>query len=114
MINRLQVGQGGVPFNNLLDDCRGDNTGVRVDFAALAAAQGCASETVATVSQLEDAMHRARASNRTYVIALATHPDAWTEGGTSWEVGVPGISSRSEVIAARAAIVTGKSGQRRA
>lgn len=113
VINRLQVNQGGVPFNNLLEDCKGD-AGVRVDFAALAAAQGCNSETVKTVTELEAAMVRARASDRTYVIALQTHPYKWTEGGCYWEVGVPEVSSRPEVVAAHHQVVTGKAQQRRA
>ena len=114
VINRLQINQGGVPFNNLLDDCNGPNTHVRVDFEMLAKAQGCHGETVATVAELESAMQRARASDRTYVIALQTHRYEWTEGGTFWEVGVPEVSSRPEVTAARDDVTAGKASQRRA
>ena len=114
VINRLQINQGGVPFNNLLDDCKGPNVDVRVDFEMLARAQGCRAETVSTVADLEGAMVRARASDRTYVIALQTHRYEWTEGGTYWEVGVPEVSNRSQVVAAHDEIVSGKSGQRRA
>ena len=114
VINRLQINQGGVPFNNLLDDCNGPNTDVRVDFELLAKAQGCNSETVTTVGELEAAMQRARASDRTYVIALQTHRYEWTEGGTYWEVGVPEVSNRPEVLAAHADVTTGKASQRRA
>ena len=114
VINRLQVNQGGVPFNNLLDDCRGPNVDVRVDFEMLARAQGCNAETVSTVRELEAAMVRARASDRTYVITLQTHAYEWTEGGTYWEVGVPEVSYRPTVVAAHEEIVSGKSAQRRA
>lgn len=114
VINRLQVNQGGVPFNNLLDDCKGPNVDVRVDFEMLARAQGCRAETVSTVAELEAAMVRARASDRTYVIALQTHPYRWTEGGTYWEVGVPEVSDRPDVVAAHADMFSGKSNQRRA
>jgi 3D-(3,5/4)-trihydroxycyclohexane-1,2-dione acylhydrolase (decyclizing) len=114
VINRLQINQGGVPFNNLLDDCRGPNTEVRVDFEMLAKAQGCNAETVHTVTELESAMDRARASDRTYVIALQTHRYEWTEGGTYWEVGVPEVSNRPSVVAAHDDVATGKQGQRRA
>ena len=114
VINRLQINQGGAPFNNLLDDCRGPNVDVRVDFEMLARAQGCSAETVSTVAELEAAMVRARASDRTYVVALQTHRYEWTEGGTYWEVGVPEVSNRSDVVAAHDEIVKGKSGQRRA
>ena len=114
VINRLQINQGGVPFNNLLDDCKGPNTEVRVDFEMLAKAQGCNAETVHTVTELESAMDRARASDRTYVIALQTHRYEWTEGGTYWEVGVPEVSNRPSVVAAHDDVATGKQGQRRA
>ena len=114
VINRLQINQGGEPFNNLLDDCKGPNTDVRVDFEMLARAQGCNSETVHTVAELETAMTRARASDRTYVITLQTHRYEWTEGGTYWEVGVPETSYRDEVVAAHDDVVAGKAAQRRA
>tara|TARA_Y100000385_G_scaffold232175_1_gene244549 strand:- start:198 stop:2060 length:1863 start_codon:yes stop_codon:yes gene_type:complete len=114
VINRLQINQGGVPFNNLLDDCKGPKTEVRVDFEMLAKAQGCNAETVHTVTELESAMDRARASDRTYVIALQTHRYEWTEGGTYWEVGVPEVSNRPSVVAAHDDVATGKQGQRRA
>lgn len=114
VINRLQINQGGVPFNNLLDDCKGPNTEVRVDFEMLARAQGCNAQTVHTVTELETAMDRARASDRTYVIALQTHRYEWTEGGTYWEVGVPEVSNRPSVVAAHGDVVSGKQGQRRA
>jgi 3D-(3,5/4)-trihydroxycyclohexane-1,2-dione acylhydrolase (decyclizing) len=87
---------------------------VRVDFEMLARAQGCRAETVSTVAELEAAMVRARASDRTYVIALQTHPYRWTEGGTYWEVGVPEVSDRPDVVAAHADMFSGKSNQRRA
>ena len=35
-----------------------------------------------------------------------------TEGGSYWEVGVPEVSARSEVVAARADVDAGKTGQR--
>ena len=44
VINRLQVNQGGAPFNNLLADAKVEEV-VDVDFAAHAAAMGCDAET---------------------------------------------------------------------
>jgi 3D-(3,5/4)-trihydroxycyclohexane-1,2-dione acylhydrolase (decyclizing) len=111
VINRLQVNQGGAPFNNLLADSRIVEE-VRVDFAALASAQGCLSETVTSVSEFEAAMQRARAADRTYVIALQTHPNSWTEGGSFWEVGVPEVSNRQSVLDAKAELEAGKSDRR--
>lgn len=111
VINRLQTAQGGVPFNNLVADCRVAEP-VGVDFAAHAASMGCLSETVSTVAELEAALGRARAADRTYVIALRTDPYAWTEGGSFWEVGVPESHPRPSVMAARSAMDAGKQAQR--
>lgn len=111
VINRLQTNQGGVPFNNLLADAKIVEE-VRVDYAAHAAAMGCISETVTSIAELEAAFERARAADRTYVIAMQTHAYEWTEGGSYWEVGVPEVSNRPEVLAARAEVDDGKAGQR--
>ena len=70
------------------------------------------SETVASVDQLEAALERGRAADRTYVIALQTHAYEWTEGGSWWEVGVPEVSNRPEVLDARAELEAGKADQR--
>ena len=111
VINRLQIGQGGVPFNNLIADAKIVEE-VRVDFAAHAAAMGCLTETVTDIAELEAAFMRARDADRTTVIAMRTDAYSWTEGGAFWEVGVPEVSNRPEVVAARAAIDAGKSDQR--
>ena len=60
------------------------------------------------------ALAPARAADRTYVIAWDTDPSSLTEGGIYWQVGVPEVSSRAEVVAAHDSIVAGKSEQRRA
>ena len=111
VIDRLQVNQGGASFNNLFADCRTERL-VAVDFAAHAAAMGCQTETVHTIGELEAAIERARAADRTYVIALRTHPHRWTEGGSFWEVGVPEVSESPSVRAARQAMDEGRSTQR--
>ncbi len=116
VINRLQVGQGGKPFNNLLADCRlaGHHNGevVEVDFAAHAAAMGAASETVSTYEELQAAVGRARASDRTYVIATKVDAYTWTEGGSFWQVGVPEVSNLQSVRDARADMDKGQADQR--
>ena len=111
VINRLQVNQGGAPFNNMLADSR-IVAEVRVDFAAHAAAMGCHAETVASIGELEAAWRRAKAADRTTVIALRTHQNSWTEGGAWWEVGVPEVSDRQSVRDARAELEAGKTDQR--
>jgi len=111
VIDRLQVNQGGASFNNLFADCRTERL-VDIDFAAHAASMGCETETVSSVAELEAAIERARAADRTYVIALRTHPHSWTEGGSFWEVGVPEVSSSPSVRAAREAMEAARASQR--
>jgi 3D-(3,5/4)-trihydroxycyclohexane-1,2-dione acylhydrolase (decyclizing) len=106
VIDRLQRAQGGVSFNNMLADS------VRVDFVAHAAALGCDAQRVKSIAELESAVHRARSASHTTVIVIETDPDAWTEGGAFWEVGVPETSEREAVQTAREAMVTGKRNQR--
>jgi 3D-(3,5/4)-trihydroxycyclohexane-1,2-dione acylhydrolase (decyclizing) len=85
---------------------------LQVDFAADARSMGCTAETVETIAELDDALVRARASERTYVIAPRTSPDDWTEGGAFWDVGVPEVSDRAEVLVAREDMQRNKERQR--
>jgi 3D-(3,5/4)-trihydroxycyclohexane-1,2-dione acylhydrolase (decyclizing) len=116
VINRLQTGQGGKPFNNLLEDVRlGDGHGgdvVRVDFAAHARSMGCRADHVTTLDELRSAVDRARSADRTTVISMEVDAYSWTEGGSFWEVGVPEVSALPSVEAARAEIDKGKREQR--
>jgi 3D-(3,5/4)-trihydroxycyclohexane-1,2-dione acylhydrolase (decyclizing) len=112
VINRLQVAQGGNPFNNLLADCRLAGDAVKVDFAAHARAIGCGAETVTTIAELTGALARARASDRTYLISIEVDPYSWTEGGAFWEVGVPEVSNLASVADARAGMDKGVAEQR--
>ena len=113
-INRLQQACGGVPFNNLFDDCvRGPDGAPRIDFAAHAASLGALAENVKTIPQLEAAMERARAADRTYLICIETDPDRSTaEGGCWWEVAVPEVSDREQVRKARHAYEQDKQQQK--
>ncbi len=100
-IHRLQQSVGGAPFNNLFD-AGTEGAAPRIDFAAHAAAMGARAEHVHTIVELEAALARARASERTYVVVIDTDPARTTsEGGCWWEVAVPEVSARSEVRAAR-------------
>jgi len=110
VIHRLQVGQGGAPYNNMLEDVRPGYPAV--DFASHARSLGCDAEEVATIAALEDAFARARAADRTTVIVIRTAPHDWTPGGAFWEVGVPEATTRSEVAAARERLLEGKRRQR--
>jgi len=102
-INRLQIGCGGESFNNLLDTAR-HAVPSQIDFAAHAAAMGAVAEKVGNIAELEQAMARAQAADRTYVIVIDTDPMPSTEaGGHWWDVAVPEISQRAKVQEARQA-----------
>ena len=109
VIARLQEGQGGTAFNNMYADCRTLRTDPpRTDFAAHAAALGCAVFTVNGgiddfAAAYRDA--RAAATDRPAVVVVRTDPAAWTESGAWWEVGVP------ETLAGHQDHVSGKAGQ---
>jgi 3D-(3,5/4)-trihydroxycyclohexane-1,2-dione acylhydrolase (decyclizing) len=112
VINRLQTGMGGEPFNNLIKDNPKVTTPVAVDFAAHAAAMGALSETVTSIDELEAAFGRAKAADRTYVIAMVIDAYSWTEGGSFWEVGVPEVSELDSVAQAKSEMDAGKQNQR--
>ena len=112
VINRLQTNMGGEPYNNLIKDNPTVVNPVAVDFAKHAEAMGAMSETVTSVDELEEAFGRAKAADRTYVIALVTDAYSWTEGGSFWEVGVPEVSELEGVRNAKADMVEGKKEQR--
>jgi 3D-(3,5/4)-trihydroxycyclohexane-1,2-dione acylhydrolase (decyclizing) len=114
-INRLQQSCGGKPFNNMLEDCLQFGQGApNVDFAANAASLGALSEKVDNIAELEAALQRARAANRTYLICIDTDDTRTTkEGGWWWEVAVPEVSPSQSVLQARAAYLRGKENQKR-
>lgn len=103
-INRLQQACGGAPFNNMFDDCQQGPLGApAIDFAAHARSLGAQAEHVANVAELEAAMQRARAADRTYLVSIDTDAARTTDdGGWWWEVAVPEVSARETVRAARA------------
>jgi 3D-(3,5/4)-trihydroxycyclohexane-1,2-dione acylhydrolase (decyclizing) len=101
VINRLQNFKGSPSFNNLIRDCRIVNE-VAVDFAKHAESMGAMSETVQSVSELGAAFRRAKAADRTYVIAIKVSGHDWTPGDAWWDVGVPEVSARESVRKARA------------
>lgn len=102
-INRLQQACGGAPFNNMLEDClQGPLGAPQIDFAMHARSLGALAENVGTIPELEAAMQRARAADRTYLVCIDTDPKRTTEdGGCWWEVAVPEVSARTSVQMAR-------------
>jgi 3D-(3,5/4)-trihydroxycyclohexane-1,2-dione acylhydrolase (decyclizing) len=97
-IDRLQRSCGGASFNNLFANGSG------VDFAAHAASLGATVRQVTSLAELEAALPEMRAERRTTVAVIATDPALSTSaGGAWWDVAVPEVSSRAEIVAARAA-----------
>jgi 3D-(3,5/4)-trihydroxycyclohexane-1,2-dione acylhydrolase (decyclizing) len=113
-IHRLQLASGGEGFNNLFDDCaQGELGAPDVDFVAHARSLGAFAEHVDSIANLEAALTRARASDRTYVVVIDTDPLRSTAaGGWWWEVGIPEVSESDKVRAARAEYEHGKRIQR--
>ena len=100
VIDRLQVFKGGASFNNMLADVRAKEP-VRVDFVSHAGSMGAWTEQVDSIDGLEGALERARAADRTAVIVVRTDPHVWTGGDAWWDVGVPEVSERDEVLVAK-------------
>jgi 3D-(3,5/4)-trihydroxycyclohexane-1,2-dione acylhydrolase (decyclizing) len=95
-INRLQQATVGEKFNNLL------SVEPKLDFAAHASALGASAEKVSSLTELEAAISRALAADRTYAIVIETDPEKSTEaGGAWWDVAVAEVSTRNEVTRAR-------------
>ena len=99
VINKLQNNTGNESFNNLISDCPTINEPFNVDFEAHATSMGAMAETVSNPHELADAFHRAKASDRTYVIVMKVDPyEGWTaEGHAWWEVGTPQVANSDKV-----------------
>ncbi|NQW31387.1 MAG: 3D-(3,5/4)-trihydroxycyclohexane-1,2-dione acylhydrolase (decyclizing) [Actinomycetales bacterium] len=113
VIERLQVGQGGNSYNNMLRDSTGPGHEVRVDFAANARSLGAQTISVASMEELEAALAVARKAITTVAIVLDVRESDWTEGGAFWQVGVPEVSNLDSVNQAREAMNQGLASQRR-
>jgi 3D-(3,5/4)-trihydroxycyclohexane-1,2-dione acylhydrolase (decyclizing) len=111
VINRLQVNTGGAEFNNLLKSTRHERL-FGVDFVKHAESMGAIAERVDGIDDLRAAFTRAKSADRTYVIVIPIDQYTWTEGGAWWEVGVPEVSERPAVRAARADWEASKQRQR--
>jgi 3D-(3,5/4)-trihydroxycyclohexane-1,2-dione acylhydrolase (decyclizing) len=102
-IERLQIKSGGASFNNMLDDCVPEG-GARstIDFALNARSFGAEAVHVDNIAGLRQALVRARSATTTQLIVIdTTHERITAEGGCWWEVGIPEVSQRAEVRAAR-------------
>ena len=111
VINRLQNGKGGASFNNLLKDSKVKEA-FPVDFIRHAESMGALARRANTLDELRDALKWAKSNDRTTVISIVTDAFAWTPGDAWWDVGVPQVSEREEVRAAREDQEKGRTKQR--
>jgi 3D-(3,5/4)-trihydroxycyclohexane-1,2-dione acylhydrolase (decyclizing) len=104
VINRLQEFKGTPGFNCLLKDCRIQNPDkpLHVDFAKHAESMGAYARNCESLADLEAALDWARGNDRTTVLSIVTDAYAWVPGDADWDVGVPEVSTRETVKAARA------------
>jgi 3D-(3,5/4)-trihydroxycyclohexane-1,2-dione acylhydrolase (decyclizing) len=94
----LQRACGSASFNNLFPGGSG------VDFAAHAVSLGADACKAVSLAELESALPKMRAAQRTSVAVIATDPALSTSvGGAWWDVAIPEVSNRPQVVAARAA-----------
>ncbi|MGR3492514.1 MAG: thiamine pyrophosphate-dependent enzyme, partial [Shimia sp.] len=112
VINRLQNFKGGESFNNLIADCRLGVEPFMPDFAAHAASMGAITYDVDTIDGLKEAFRKARSIDRTVVITTRVQAQDWTGGDSWWDVGVPEVSPRQEVMDAKAEHEAGRERQR--
>jgi len=112
VIDRLQRNTGNASFNNLLSDCKRVRD-VKVDFAAHARAMGAHAEKLDSIADLDAALARARAADRTTVLVIDVDTYGWTPNDAWWEVGVPEVSARPAVLEAAANWQKGREKQRR-
>ena len=86
-------------YKRQISDCPTINEPFNVDFEAHATSMGAIAETVSNPHELADAFHRAKASDRTYVIVMKVDPyEGWTaEGHAWWEVGTPQVANSDKV-----------------
>ena len=97
----------------LIETCRTAVPPFRVDFAKHAEAMGAVGIRVASMGELDEAIKRAQAAERTTVIHVDVHPTDWSGNDNSWwECGTPEVSPRETVAKARKDHEAGKKRQR--
>ncbi len=100
-INRLQMGAGGAEFNNLIEHSYHVNDRW-IDFVKHAESMGAESVKVGSIEELEDALKARHDKTVPYLVLIDTTPYPPREvGGFWWDVAVPEVSDRAEVVEAR-------------
>jgi 3D-(3,5/4)-trihydroxycyclohexane-1,2-dione acylhydrolase (decyclizing) len=100
-INRLQIAAGGAEFNNLIAHCQ-RSSDRWIDFAQHARSMGAEAVRVGSIAELEAALARRHGKTVPYLVVIDTTPYPPREiGGFWWDVAVPEVSARAEVVEAR-------------
>ena len=110
-INRLQMATGGANFNNLLRDTHNEGL-ADIDFAGHARAMGAHAEKVANIGELKAAVSAASDRAGVSVVVIDTDPVQASPGGCWWEVEVPEVSERREVVDKRKSAVAARKRER--
>ena len=113
-INRLQNASGTPSFNNMLDDCVPEGgSSSQIDFAMHARSMGAHAVHVKNITELKAAMVKARKATTTQAIVIdTTHARVTADGGCWWEVAIPEVSERTQVLDARKNYEKAKKSQR--
>jgi len=102
---------GGANFNNLLSDTH--NAGLAdIDFAAHAGAMGAHAEKVDNIGELKSAVSAASSRAGVSVVVIDTDPLPASPGGCWWEVEVPEVSVRDEVLEKRKSAMASRGQER--
>jgi 3D-(3,5/4)-trihydroxycyclohexane-1,2-dione acylhydrolase (decyclizing) len=73
---------------------------------------GAVTFEVHSLAEFADALVKARSASTSAVIVTKVRAKDFTEGGAFWQVGVPEVSDRASVTAARAKMDKGLQNQR--
>ena len=107
-INRLQVGCGGVPFNNMYADCNVEAQ-PQIDFVAHAGSMGAHAVKAATIADLQAQVTAARARDIPTVIVIETTAavgPGFGDAGHWWDVAVPATGDTDALAQAYAHYLT--------
>lgn len=111
VIERLQLNNGAASFKTMLADEDHPNP-PSIDFVALATGMGAIAHRVHSLDELSTTLRTTKGTPGVHVVVVDVALHKWSEGGSFWEVGVPEVSHRSAVEAAREKLLAGKRNQR--
>ena len=110
-INRLQMATGGANFNNLLSDTHNDGL-ADIDFVAHAASMGANAVKAENIGELKAAVSSVSTRAGVNVVVIDTDPLPASPGGCWWEVEVPEVSERVQVVEKHKAAVEARANER--